>query len=215
MKVRAAIVLLGTAALPLSVSAQVRGMSSVAVQPGFSQGALPVRGISSVTPRHGFAHPFNNRRILLGSPYFYSDYGPDYGPEPAQPEIVIVPAAAPAPPAPEPAKAQPLMIELQGNQYVRVSAEESTRNGPHDDLHKAPSTALAMLIFRDGRKEEVGGYTIVGNTMYASANFWASGSWNRKILISELDLPATLQANQDRGVRFILPAGPNEVVTRP
>ena len=34
-------------------------------------------------------------------------------------------------------------------------------------------------------------------------------------LISDLDLPATFQQNRERGVKFTLPAGPNQVVTRP
>jgi len=36
-----------------------------------------------------------------------------------------------------------------------------------------------------------------------------------EIQIADLDLPATLKQNQDRGVRFELPSGPDEVMIRP
>ena len=32
---------------------------------------------------------------------------------------------------------------------------------------------------------------------------------------SELNIPESRKANEERGVRFVLPAAPNEVVTRP
>jgi hypothetical protein len=71
-----------------------------------------------------------------------------------------------------------------------------------------------VLAFRDGHKEEVGSYTIVDGTMYTKADYWTSGSWTRKIQITDLDLPATLKLNKERGVNFALPAGPYEVVIR-
>ena len=43
----------------------------------------------------------------------------------------------------------------------------------------------------------------------------ASGSWTRKIQIADSDVPATLKLNQERGLKFVLPASPNEVVMRP
>jgi hypothetical protein len=51
--------------------------------------------------------------------------------------------------------------------------------------------------------------------LYTSANYWTSGSWTRKIEIANLDVPATLKLNQERGSKFSLPSGPQEVVIRP
>ena len=73
----------------------------------------------------------------------------------------------------------------------------------------------AVLVFRDGHKEEIGGYTIVGDALYTSADYWTTGSWSRKVPIAELDIPATLKANQDRGGKFSLPSSPSEIVLRP
>jgi hypothetical protein len=73
----------------------------------------------------------------------------------------------------------------------------------------------AVLVFRDGRKEEVSEYTIMNGTIYSKADYWTTGSWTRKIQIADLDVPATLKLNQERGLKFVLPASSNEVVTRP
>jgi hypothetical protein len=73
----------------------------------------------------------------------------------------------------------------------------------------------AVLVFRDGRTEEVSSYTIMSGTIYSRADYWTSGSWTRKIQIADLDVPATLKLNQGRGLNFVLPASPNEVIMRP
>jgi len=73
----------------------------------------------------------------------------------------------------------------------------------------------AVLIFQDGRREEVSEYTIMSGMIYSKADYWTTGSWTRKIQIADLDVPATLRLNQERGVKFVLPASPNEVVVRP
>jgi hypothetical protein len=58
-----------------------------------------------------------------------------------------------------------------------------------------------VLVFRDQHKEEVGNYAIVGQTLW---NF--APSQTEKIPLSELDVPATIKANQDRGVTFSVPS---------
>jgi hypothetical protein len=56
---------------------------------------------------------------------------------------------------------------------------------------------------------------IVGTTIYTGADYWSSGSWTQKVQIAELDVTATLKLNQERGAKFSLPSGPNEVMIRP
>jgi hypothetical protein len=60
-----------------------------------------------------------------------------------------------------------------------------------------PST---VLVFKDGHQVDVVNYAIVGDTLF---NF-ADGR-TRKILLADLDLPATHKANDDRGVDFQIP----------
>ena len=55
----------------------------------------------------------------------------------------------------------------------------------------------------------------ISGVIYARGDYWTNGSWSKQIPVSQLDLPATFKANQERGVTFRLPAAPNEVITRP
>ena len=73
----------------------------------------------------------------------------------------------------------------------------------------------AVLVFRDGHQEEAAKYTIVGSTIFIKADYWSSGSWTRQVPIAQLDIPATLRANQARGAKFSLPSRPAEVMMRP
>jgi len=140
--------------------------------------------------------------------------------------------------APPPPASQPLLIELQGDRYVRLSSGDVADN-PHDDrepirviasasptkTHSATSVAAhplakrelppAVLIFHDGHSEELRDYTIVSGVIYARGDYYTDGYWNKKIELTTLNLPETLKSNEARGVHFILPNAPNEVVTRP
>jgi len=58
-------------------------------------------------------------------------------------------------------------------------------------------------------------YAIVAGVIYARGDYWQNGYWTKQIRLSLLNIPATIQANQEQGVKFVLPSAPNEVVTRP
>ena len=214
------------------LGAQVRGGPP---SPGFNAGpAHPTAGAGrGIRGGSGEFHPrprFRGNLLVLGSPYLY-DYA-DYLSEPVPPQpvpqVVTVSAAPAAVPAPAPP--EPVLLERRGDTWVRVSLSDlsvvdTTAGGPAQPPsvrvpgRKMQPPALeqppAVLIFADGRKQEVSRYTIIGNVLYTDANYWTTGSWTKKVLVSSLNLPATLQANQERGVKFILPSGPNEVVVRP
>src|SRR5271163_4768177 len=61
-----------------------------------------------------------------------------------------------------------------------------------------PSTTL---VFKDGHKSDVLNYAIVGDTLFDFAD-----GRSRKILLADLDIPATRKINDDRGVDFQIPA---------
>jgi hypothetical protein len=65
-----------------------------------------------------------------------------------------------------------------------------------------PSTPMpaTVLVFRDQHKQEVQNYAIVGQTLW---DF--SPQRTQKIPLSDLDLTATIKANQDRGLTFSVP----------
>jgi hypothetical protein len=227
MHARLVIVLLVAAVLLPPLTAQMRGPAGMG---NFSSGH---------GSRGGFAHLHATQafrpRTAFAIPYFYSDYFPE--PDVIQApsaQIVLVPTAPPAVEVPA-APPRALLIEWQGDHYARITSVEgdgihgqpvppdyavesnsrsavTARSGP---VQRARDLPPAVLLFRDGRKEEVSNYTIVGTVMYSSADYWSSGSWNKKIELADLDVPGTLRLNQERGVKFVLPSAANEVITRP
>jgi hypothetical protein len=68
---------------------------------------------------------------------------------------------------------------------------------PEEPVVAQPST---VLIFRDGHRSEILNYAVVGDTLF---DFGADRT--HRILLADLDLPATRKANDDRGVDFQVP----------
>ena len=67
------------------------------------------------------------------------------------------------------------------------------------------SVEPTVLVFRDQHREDVQNYAIVGTTL------WSFSSPRRKVPLAELDLPATVKANEERGVDFKVPVdGPGQ-----
>jgi hypothetical protein len=173
--------------------------------------------VRRIFPRYGYA------------PY-YSGFGydSDFGLNSAYEPTLDVPppqpvAEEPAPTAtpqlpPKPAEG-PVLLELQGDHWVRITTDGPPQvvgqsNRPEPDKASNPPTAAAsaLLVFRDGHKEEIGKYCIIGGTIHISAEYWRTGSWTRTVKIVDLDVPATLKLNQEQGTRFRLPSGPYEVM---
>jgi hypothetical protein len=151
-------------------------------------------------------------------PGYYSDYYDGYENEPPPPPQAPEPTAAPQSkqePLPD-----PVLLELHGNQWVKVTnfAMPSSQTGSalQDDAQQLPKEMPpTVLVYRDGHSEEVTSYSIIGASIYTKSDYWSNGAWTRTIQIADLDIPATLKQNQQRGVKFDLPSGPNEVMIRP
>ena len=214
---------------------------NIAAVPSFAQrmaGAMR-RSISSFGPAHEARFP---RSLYLGTPLWFDDYPPS---DNAAPSVVVVQApaqsAASARPVFEETKsAAPLLIEWQGDRYVRRTAGAANGTNPVPLDYSAPAPtkssssraaqsvtpanppgppnpepAPSIFVFRDGHREQSSDYIIASGIIYSRGDFWTSGSWTRKIPIAQLDVPATLRANAETGVPFRLPTAPNEIITRP
>lgn len=183
---------------------------------------------------HGVARAHNESHrgyapLYLGDPYLY---GADDSSSPATnppPNFVVLnaPAAAPAQPA-KMAPITPLLIEWQGDRYVRVESSGDPKNIADSPMPKnakanaknaQPATAADLqpieLVFRDGHHEQVREYTIANGVLYANGNYWSDGYWTKNIQLNTLDVSATQLANQQRGTAFVLPGSANEVVMQP
>lgn len=196
-------------------------------------------GFASARGGRGFAHVRRGGRYFAGSafwPDLYSDYESG-AVEAPPPQTIVVQEAQPASPTPALKAPESLLLESQGDHWVRVTsygASQAEGHGSQLEAEQAsnlPSVSAtsrrtqateppselppAVLVFRDGHQEEIGKYMIVGTTIYTRADYWSSGSWTRKVEIAELDVPETLKVNQGRGAKFSLPSAPNEVMIRP
>ncbi len=211
--------------------------------PRGSSGGFHVHGPFRGGGRGHFPRPrircrggYYNRSRFIAAPYFYPlDFYEDYNSSESQeteasvPRVVVVKTTEPVVEPPPPPPAESLMLELRGDHWVRITDSGETEVGVQKGAAQGtiPRSATAegdmparripaaVLVFRDGHQEKTTKYTIIGPVIYASTNYWAGGAWTKRIPLAELDVPATLRVNQERGVKFNLPSAPNEVVVRP
>ena len=87
-------------------------------------------------------------------------------------------------------------MRQQGDQDLYAQWAPAPRHS-EERTEAAPAT---VLVFRDEHKQEIQNYAIVGQTLW---NF--NPQHTQKIPLSDLDIPATTKANDDRGVSFNLP----------
>lgn len=216
---RAALVVL----LASGLFAQSRMMSGGHAPPGGGHGFAPPahRNSLRISVGDGFnRRGFRRSGFFNGSyvyPGFYPDYYPDYFYDSSENE---------PPPAPEPAVRQlvqepipaPALLELQGNRWVKVDnftmnpRQPEVASQAQAESREIPPT---VLVYRDGHTEELMSYSIIGGSIYTKSDYWSNGAWTRTIQIADLDIPSTLKQNQQRGVKFELPSGPDEVMIRP
>lgn len=226
--------LVATCALAAAVSspvapAQVRAGGALGHGMGVPQTVTPGFATIGIPQPAGTAFNLAHRPLGIGSGsvFFYSDLG--YEPVTPQPASVVV--VEPLQPATthledERAPIKPLVLESQGGHWVRVENSQAISTSVPENHEQRPGQSVqnpsaqnpppaTVLVFRNGQAELTNGYAIVGNTLYAQTDYWTTGGWTKKIALAQLDLAATLRANQERGVVFKLPAGPNEVVLQP
>jgi hypothetical protein len=227
---------LGAVFIVLPAHAQVRGMGGFGSRPG----APVVRGDRGGFVHNGQRRFFGGSALLSGGcfdpsfddfdHYYHDDESDSQEVSPVQ---VFVESPA-QPPAPPPVPANALVLEYQDGQYVRIptggqlpSASESKQAGSEQTSTIRPGTAIrretalpspalphAVLIFRDGHREEIEKYVIHNDIIHVNEDYWTTGSWTRSIPIALLDVPATLKLNQQRGGKFNLPSRPSEVAIR-
>jgi hypothetical protein len=117
-----------------------------------------------------------------------------------------------------------LPITFAPQPHSVTQSHRTSARSPSNSPSKTPTITAAIpaqnlppavLVFQDGHTEEVRDYTIADGVLYARGDYYTDGYWNQKILLSNLNIAQTLQANIARNVNFVLPTSPNEVITRP
>jgi hypothetical protein len=85
--------------------------------------------------------------------------------------------------------------QLRTDQGYVASSRSSYAESVQEPPEKKP--AALILVFRDGTRTEVQDYAVVGQT------FWdLSSNGTRKFPVSQLDLQASIKANDARGLEF-------------
>lgn len=231
------VALIGAALLAPSLPAQGRGGMHAA--PAAARGRSVVRLNGRAGSTRGFQRGYLNEPYLF-PPYYYGDddfyYEDEYSP-PGQyvipPPVQVISSQRSQSPPPPATPVEPLLLEIRDGQWVRVptgsqmalpqSAKPDSPQGasqqvqitePAESAAPLPELPPAVIVFRDGHTEEVAKYMIQGTVLFTSADYWSTGNWTRKIPLSEIDIPASLKINKERGTKFNLPTGPNEIVIR-
>jgi len=186
--------------VPASVTSLNFGNSPLRINHGFHQGPF-FQGPFFGPHRHrnpGFVTPFYGNVVAV--PYAYPVYVMDPGVDDSMEE--------------EDYRGGPTVFDRRGpgpREYTRPERRDPDQDqedyrvtapsqpAPQAEVANQPRT---VLVFKDGRRLEILNYAIVGSTLYDLNEGLA-----RKVALAELDLPATVKQNDDRGVDFQLPAG--------
>lgn len=126
-------------------------------------------------PYYGWGYPFDS--------YDASAYQQQTYQQPTQPVVVVV----------DPKSSDDRYGDHSFN-------ERSSPPQAQAALAPAPEQDPTVLVFRDGHKQEIRNYAIVGQMLW---DFGAKGT--HKIPLSDLDLDTTRKLNDERGVEFVLP----------
>jgi hypothetical protein len=204
--------------------AQINGVPSSVTSPGF--GGRPVNGTppsvtslgpngfapnprvtfsTSNVPRDGDRHPHRHHRAEFAAPWVYAvpvPYAVDIG--------ATDDDDAGADDHDANYQGGPTIFDRRGSgaaSYIPpardATAPRVAQNADPSMPDPGPPQEPTLLIFKDGRKLEVGNYAIVGATLFDLTPGHA-----RRIALADLDLEATRQQNDDRGITFQLPPIP-------
>jgi hypothetical protein len=177
----------------------------------------PLPSVTSI-PNFGFANtphvPFHNgcsRGLGCGYwrgglgysvPYYVpfdaSGYGYDYV---GGPELYSGPPVGPNDPVFHIVIEQPPAKAYSGDaEQTQAYPPRTATAEPYARLPEAKPNEPSVLVFRDGHQQEVSNYAIMGQTVYVF------DKRTQRIALADLDVPATIKANDDRGLEFNIPA---------
>jgi hypothetical protein len=101
-----------------------------------------------------------------------------------------------------------MVVEQPPARYPYGEPDAAQVHPIHDQLAPQEQSAArdaqpnepSVLIFRDGHQQEISNYAIMGQTVYVF------DKRAQKISFADLNVPATIKANDDRGLEFKIPS---------
>jgi len=194
---------------PTSVTSQGFGGSHPITAPFPSGGTLPGHQVQSQAPLVGFSTS-SNATSGDGGHHHHHEHAPLLYAVPVPYAVDLSPAANDADAEADDNDADyqggPTVFDRRGTGADSYVPPERDLRAPHSSQSAAepePPREPTVLIFKDGRKLEVGNYAIVGATL-----FDLTAGHSRKVALADLDLEATQKQNDDRGVSFQIPQPP-------
>lgn len=175
--------------------------SVTSIRPYGTSGYMPYHSYPFTTSHYGrgrgYGYGYGRGGYGYIYPYYYipmDDYG--YGSDYVGPELY----SGPPPGANDPTLH--IVIEQPPAAQRYAEAEPAPEPPPVRAATQPDAAPLepTLLIFRDGRKQEVTNYAIMGQTVYVF------DKRTQKIALADLDVAATVKANDDRGIEFKVPA---------
>jgi hypothetical protein len=202
-----------------SGQAQINGAPASVTSPGFGARAIngPPASVTSLGPRgyapdsrvtffepngprNGDGHHHRRHHVEYDPPLFYAVPVP-YAVDASATDDVAAPTAD------DDYEGGPTIFDRRGSgasSYIppvrNVPTPHSAEAADASVAEPRPPQQPTLLIFKDGHKLEVGNYAIVGQNLFDLTPGHA-----RKIALTDLDLEATRQQNDDRGITFQLP----------
>lgn len=144
---------------------------------------------------YGYSLPYYVPYDASGNGYDYVAGSDAYaGPPGAPSEPVLHIVVEQAPPQPPQAYQNHVTADNNPPNPVRRRDEEAAAAAA-ESKPRDPT----VLVFRDGRKQEISNYAIMGQTVYILDDH------TKKIPLADLDVNATVKANDDRGQEFKVP----------
>jgi hypothetical protein len=184
-----------------------------------AMGHFPLPSVTSI-PNTSFGNHFHNGagfnhggRFRRGSafavPYYYiplGDYGYGYDYDyVGGPDMYSGPPNGYSDPTPHIIVEQPPVRSYrnpaEGMQAEITPPPPAVQDPP--PARDAKPSEPTVLVFRDGHQQEVSNYAIMGQTVYVL------DERTQKIPLANLDVSATVKANDDRGMEFKIPATSN------
>jgi hypothetical protein len=147
-----------------------------------------------------FYSPFYSPFSSYSSPY---DWGAPYAGTPYESSPYMYSDPAPAPsysaPAADASAGLAYQVGQLSQQIAELRAEQAAR-ASQSPLSGSAHYAQTVLVYKDGHRQEIQNYAIVGQTLWIFDEHAST-----RISLSDLDLAATQNENRQRGNRFSVP----------